>query len=253
MKNTLLILMLLYLGVGTYLYLNQRHFIYFPVKGGALTLPERRFNAQNEVIVASILNEGRRRALLYFGGNAEDVDLNAPSFLNAFNGYTVYLVKYRGYGESTGTPSESAIYADALLIYDALSAEYQQVSVIGRSLGSAVATHVAAQRSIEKLALITPFDSVQSLAQAQFPIYPMGLLLKDKHDSQARASRITAPTLIVAAEQDRMIGLKHTQRLGEAFPTAVDFQIIESADHNNLSQYPRYLELLQAFFSNRDR
>jgi pimeloyl-ACP methyl ester carboxylesterase len=118
---------------------------------------------------------------------------------------------------------------------------------MGRSLGSAVATYVASKRQIDKLVLITPFDSVQSVAQSQFPIYPMGLLLKDKHDSYSRTKNIEAKTLIVAAELDRVIKMPHTQRLLEGFDSDVEFHVIEGASHNNIGSSPRYYGILKGF------
>ena len=247
MKSIFLSGMLIYFGIGLYLYLEQRDFIYFPVHPTKSDLAERIFENDGHKIKASMLNIGSKKAIIYFGGNAENVEYNAESFSSLFLEYTVYLVKYRGYGGSTGKPSEDAIYSDAVHIYDVIRNDHDEVSVIGRSLGSAVATYVAAERDIHKLVLITPFDSIQSIAQSQFPIYPMGLLLKDKHDSYSRAKKIKAETLVIAAGKDRVIGMSHTKRLIEGFSSKVLFQVIEGADHNNISVAPRFYGVLGEF------
>lgn len=248
MKSIFISGMLIYFGLGLYLYIEQRSFIYFPVKSTHAGLNERIFENDRHAIKVAVLNDGKRKAIIYFGGNAENVEYNSESFLALFPEYTVYLVKYRGYGGSTGLPSEEAIYSDAIHIHDSINQTHDEVSLIGRSLGSAVATYVASRREIEKLVLITPFDSMQNLAQSQFPIYPMGILLKDKYDSYGRAKDISAQTLVIAAENDRVIKMSHTRRLIEGFTKEVLFHVIEEAGHNNISSHPRYHGILGDFF-----
>lgn len=247
MKSILLTALIIYLGIGLFLYLQQRSFIYFPVPATSADLNTRLFQHQGQIIKTTVLNEGAENALIYFGGNAENVDYNIDDFAQYFAEYTVYLVHYRGYGGSSGTPTEAGIYADALHIYNELSTKYDTISVIGRSLGSAVATHVAANRAVRKLVLITPFDSIQRVAQSQFPVYPMEWLLKDKHDSYSRAGGIQAETLIVAAELDEVIKMPRTKRLLEALSSEVEFHVIDGAGHNNISGYPEYYRILDGF------
>lgn len=247
MKSVLLIVLLVYLGMGLYLYLMQRSFIYFPVAETAAVSNTRFFRNEGHRIKVSILNEDSKKAIIYFGGNAENVEYNSQEFSENLSEYAVYLVNYRGYGGSSGTPTEEAIYADALSVHDDVTRNYESISIIGRSLGSAVATYVASKRPIDSLVLITPFDSVQSVAQSQFPIYPMGLLLKDKHDSYNRAKDIQARTLIIAAELDRIIKMPHTKRLLEGFDSKVDFHVIQGADHNNIASSPSYYRIVNEF------
>jgi pimeloyl-ACP methyl ester carboxylesterase len=236
MKNIISIALLLYIGVGLFLYLKQRSFIYFPVGDKSSTLSSRMLDNDGHSINIYVLNETAVNAIIYFGGNAEK-----------FSDYAVYLINYRGYGGSTGTPSESAIYSDALKVFDSIKLDHPSTVVMGRSLGSAVATYVAAQRAVHKLILVTPFDRVQRIAQSQFPIYPMSLLLKDKHDSFARAKHIQARTLVIAATQDRVIKMPRTQRLLTGFETDVEFHALEGVGHNDISSHPNYYRLIEQF------
>jgi len=158
-------------------------------------------------------------------------------------------VNYRGYGASKGSPSEYAIYSDALEVFDEIKLDHSSTVVMGRSLGSAVATYVASERAVGKLILVTPFDSVQRIAQSQFPIYPMSLLLKDKHDSFARAKQIHAQTLVIAAEHDRVIKMPRTQRLVTGFNSDVEFHVLEGVGHNDISNNPNYYRLINKFLS----
>lgn len=249
MKNLILFIFLIYFSAGFYLYIDQRNFIYFPVASINNTFKERVFENDGHKIKASIINSGRGKAIIYFGGNAENVDNNALSFTQLFTDHTVYLVKYRGYGGSSGEPTETGIYSDALHIYDRVSQNHETVSVIGRSLGSGVATYVASKKSVDKLVLITPFDSVQSVAQARFPIYPMSVLLKDKHDSLSRVKDIHASTLVIAAARDSVIPSGHTEQLVDGFTKDIMYKVIEGVGHNDISSAPSYSRLLQGFLS----
>ena len=248
MKSFFVIALLVYVLLGVYLYLQQRSFIYFPTSFSASGLAQQVFVNEEIELHVSVLNAEKDHAILYFGGNAENVDNNATNFLQWFPEHTVFLVKYRGYGGSDGEPTEEGLYSDALHIYDEINREgYTQISVLGRSLGSGVATHLATHRVIDKLVLITPFDSIERIAQSQYPIYPVNILLKDKYDSYSRAEDISAQTLVVAAENDAIIRMSHTERLVSGFSINVMFEVIEGADHNNISEFPRYQQLLSEF------
>ena len=176
------------------------------------------------------------QALLYFGGNAEDVSVALPQFAAAFPGHAVYVMHYRGYGGSTGSPSEQALVADALTLYDQLQTQHSAITVIGRSLGAGVAVQLAAQRKVAQLLLITPFDSLSALAQRQFPFFPVKWLLKDTYNSVAYAPAISCPMLILLAEQDEIIGRAHSEALYQAFAPGIARVKSYSGSHNsNLS------------------
>ena len=241
MKSIFVIALLVYVLLGVYLYVQQRSFIYFPTSSSASSHAQHVFVNEGVEINVSVLNKGQAHAMVYFGGNAENVDNNATNFLQWFPEHTIYLVKYRGYGGSGGEPTEEGLYSDALHIYDEIQREaYAQILVMGRSLGSGVATYLATHRSIEKLVLITPFDSIERIAQSQYPMYPINILLTDKYDSYSRAKDISAQTLVIAAEEDAIIRLSHTERLVGGFSINVKFEVIEGADHNNIDDFKQY-------------
>ncbi len=168
-------------------------------------------------------------------------------FLNFLLSTQSILIKYRGYAGSTCSPSEKAIYFDATHIYDEIKENHEEVTIIGRSLGSGVATFVAAQKKIDKLILVTPFDSIQSVVQSKFPLYPMRWMLKDRYDSLSRVKEITAPTLIVVAQNDEIISMLQTRRLQNAFLHQPQFVMIEGANHGSIITSSEYYEVLQAF------
>lgn len=248
MLFTVTILIFIYLVLGVLLFNYQRHLLYFPTAAIKHSDGEVIFHNEGESIAVTVLNSGKDKAILYFGGNAESVAMNATVFAELFSSYSVYLISYRGYGNSSGHPNEKANYSDAQTIYQQIKESYSDISVIGRSLGSGVATYLASKNQIHKLVLITPFDSIQSVAQDQFLIYPMSLLLTDKYDSFSRVESIKAKTLVLIAEHDQIIKRKHTNRLISAFAESqITVKILVGTDHNNISQDKNYYQLLKQF------
>ena len=237
-----------YLLLVLLLYGYQRNFIYFPSGVGNGGLPVESFFNQAQQIDVVVLNPGKERAIIYFGGNAESVAGSAVILAKAFTEHSLYAVNYRGYATSTGVPSENALNSDALHIYDRLAGRHLRITVIGRSLGSGVATYLAAQRKVEKMVLITPFDSVLNIARDKLPFFPITLLLKDTYDSVGRVKQIVAKTLVILAEQDQVIAARHSQRLIGAFAKGqVQVRIIAGSGHNDLAKSAEYYRIIKDF------
>jgi pimeloyl-ACP methyl ester carboxylesterase len=248
--KTLTFILLVYVGFGLCLFLLQRYFLYFPTPNTTHPYHEEIYHFDDASIKVVALNKQKQKAILYFGGNAEAVEYNASNFKRIFPNHAIYLVKYRGYGGSTGQPNEKDIYADALKIFDDLAQKHSKISVIGRSLGTGVATRIAAKRNIEKLVLVSPYDSIQSVAQKTYPIYPMSLLLKDKYNAIASANSITAPTLVFIAENDKTIKKIHSEKLIKAFPVnKIKVVTINNTGHNTIINHSEYNKLLGAFIN----
>ena len=232
------------------MYLLQRKLIYYPTGKIQHSFPQLKMINQNENIEVIVLNEGKNEALLYFGGNAEAVVYNSDVFLKEFPLHTVYLLNYRGYGESTGYPTEKGIFSDSLLLFDKVKDKHQKISVMGRSLGSGVAIYLSSKRPLHKLALITPYDSIKSLGQTKFIIFPVFLMLKDKYDSLSRVKHIQAQTIALVAENDEVIPKKHSLRLINAFPPKqINAITIKNSGHNDISYKEEYYQHLKDFFN----
>jgi len=98
------------------------------------------------------------------------------------------------------------------------------------------------------MVLITPYDSIENIAQDTYPIYPMSIMLRDKFNSYNRIKNIKSPTLIIIAENDNIIPYKYSSRLIQAFlPSQVTVEIIKEAGHNNLSYQDNYFFCLKNF------
>ncbi len=215
------------------LYLLQRQLMYFPVPAQLPPAEPLILQQADATVLVSQQPGDSSKAVLYFGGNAEDVSVALPQFAAAFAGHAVYVMHYRGYGGSSGSPSEQALVMDALALYDLLQPKHSDIMVIGRSLGSGVAVQLAAQRKVAQLLLITPFDSLSALAQRQFPVFPVKWLLKDTYNSVAYAPAINSPTLLLLADQDEIIGRGHTEALYQAFTPGVATLKSYRGSHNS--------------------
>lgn len=240
-----------YAGLCALLFLFQRSQIYFPVResspAGATSI---RFSGSGVELKIWIVSRPGPQALLYFGGNAEDVAANLGSFASAFPEHSLYLMNYRGYGGSAGSPSESGLVVDAIALYDHLRPRHPEISVIGRSLGSGVAVQLASAREVRRLVLVTPYDSLVNVARAHFPYLPVGFLLRDRYDSASRVSGVDASTLIVIAGSDEIIPRARSDALVAAFPAGqARVFVLEGAMHNDIELRPQYHEQLRLFLS----
>jgi len=240
-----------YLGIATCLYLFQDSLLYFPqhTRVAASQTDFALPRGGGVVLRGWVINPGRPRALLYFGGNGEPIQLLRPSLARWFPTWTVYLVAYRGYGASSGSPSQANLFADAVAIFDHVRARHTSVAVIGRSLGTGVAVYLASRRPVTRVALVTPYDSVARVGQDEFPLFPVALLLHDKYDSMRYAGAVRCPVLLIEAANDELISVAHSERLARAFPRAPRILRIAGAGHNTVQNSPLYAETLEAYFS----
>lgn len=237
-----------YVGLCSFLWTVQRSLIYFPPpRPGAAPANLETFAVPGAELAVSVRHVPGPKALLYFGGNAEDVAWSRPDLAAAFPDRSLHLLHYRGYGPSGGEPSEEAFHADALALFDRVHATHPDVAVVGRSLGSAVAVRLASQRPVSRLILVTPFDSIARIAQRQFPLFPVRWLLVDRYESWRWAPDVTAPTLLVVAEHDEIVPRANAETLLRSFrPGIATLRLVAGADHNSISSSPEFLPLLSS-------
>ena len=251
MPRTILILTaiaaFIYVALCVALFLAQRSFIYFPQpKSSVDDSPPLILNVDGEHILVSTGTNAGPDAVIYFGGNAEDVRRSLPTLTAAFPERSVYAMNYRGYGGSSGKPSEAALIADARVLFDRVRADHPHIIVIGRSLGSGVAIHIASERTAERLILVTPYDSLAEIAASQFGIFPLRWLMLDKFESWRYAPSVTALTQLIAAQNDEVISLASTEALYRHLPHSLaTLSIVPGVGHNTISESPEYIPLLR--------
>ena len=244
--------MAVYATACVLVYLNQERLLYYPtpeiLRADARAL---RLRCGDATLKIWELHGEAKPALIYFGGNGEEVGANLPDFDAAFRDRAVYIVNYRGYGGSTGRPSEAALVSDAQIIYDHVAARHSGVAVIGRSLGSGVATALAASRPVERLVLVTPFDSIANVAADHSFWLPVRWLVRDRYDSARRIGGVRAPVLVVVAEHDEVIYRARSDALIAAIASEARVLVLPGATHNDVSAFPAYVRALKEFVAGR--
>lgn len=269
-KKTCIVLvalcLLFYSMICLYLYYVQDNMIFFPqpVYENELVLLKDRYKNVEDVKIKSVdgvelsgwyvdnSKAEKSPLVIYFGGNAEEVS-HLIGEQEQFNGWSMVLMNYRGYGNSQGQPSEKALFSDALQIYDYFlkrkGIDPDRIVVMGRSIGSGVAVYTAANRKVKGIILATPYDSFVNLAQKKMPFFPAGLILKHKFDSLSRAPYIKQPVLELVAEQDEIIPPAHAKLLSEKWGGDVKYVLIKGEDHNSISLNPQYWEEIKIFLN----
>ncbi|MGH8078862.1 MAG: alpha/beta hydrolase [Lysobacter sp.] len=238
-----------YLGLCAWMYSKQREFTYFP-QFTRVDSRETDYELRREgaTLRGWLVNPGRPNAILYFGGNAERVEMSRDEFAALFPDSSVYLLAYRGYGASDGSPNEADLFADALALFDHVRARHSgSIAVIGRSLGSGIASYLASQRPVEGLVLITPFDSLADVASAHYPWLPVRSLFRERYESTRHLADYRGPILVIRAGRDEVIPAANTNRLIAALATPPRIVDLPGADHNSISDDPAYGKALTAF------
>src|SRR5476651_1573628 len=225
LKWLVIAIVLGYGGLLALMYVFQRALLYFP--DPAHTLPAQAGLPQAEevtfqsddgekLIAWYVSAQAGKKLVIYFQGNAGGLDLRADRFkwLTA-NGTGLLALRYRGYGGSTGKPTENGLIRDARAAYDFASARTtaNRIVVFGESLGTAVAVALAAERPVAGVILDAPFTSAADVGAAAYRFAPVRWLMKDSWHSDERIGRVKAPLLVLHGEQDRIVPIQFGEHL----------------------------------------
>jgi len=245
-------------GFPLLMYLMQDSLIFFrqPVHEAQRDSIARRFPAVESVFIQADvrLHAWHVRGsplVLYFGGNAEEVSWMLEEAPRRAPGVGWLLIDYRGYGSSEGSPSEAALTSDGLAWYDYATGQLKANSVFlfGRSLGSAVAVQLAAERPLAGVILVAPFDSLVEVAKRHYPYLPVDWMLRHRFDSIGRAPKIAVPLLCLVAADDRIIPAEHSRRLYAAWGGPKQWVELQGAGHNSTDSAPAFWENIWKFLT----
>lgn len=248
--SLLLVPVLAYAGICALMYFTQRDLVYYP-QHTRVDAAQTDFALHRDGVVLRgwTVNPGQRDVLLYFGGNADPIHGMREPLSAWAPRHTSYLLAYRGYGASDGEPRQDLLFADALALYDDAVARHPgaRVVVLGRSLGSGVASHVAGNRPVAKLVLVTPFDSLAAVAGAHYPWLPTRLLVTERFDSLHWLRDFRGPVLVIRAGRDRVIPAANTDRLVAAISPAPRVVNLPAAGHDDVLATQAEIDALVAF------
>ena len=236
----------LYTGFVTLLYLAQRSLQYFPERRrttpAAAGLPEAEElvldTADGErVIVWQVPPRGEAPVFLYFHGNGGSLRWRDERFRALISGGSgLVALSYRGYGGSSGRPTEKGLSEDAAAAYAFAVARYpaQRIVLWGESLGSALAIALGAEKPVGCLVLEAPFTSAVDVGARHYWFVPVRLFMKDQFRSDLRVSRVKAPVLVVHGENDAIVPISLGERLYALIRAPKQFVRVEGAGHNDL-------------------
>ena len=177
-----------------------------------------------------------RTLILGFGGNAWNGQDVAEYLHELFPDETVAAFHYRGYKPSTGSPSAEALIADAPLLFDAAVAKVKpkRTIAVGFSIGSGIAAQLAAKRKLNGLILVTPFDSLKTVAQSMYPWIPIGPFFSHEVDAASALQGNRVPVAILAGEKDEIVPAERTDALRKRVPNLMLDRTIARAGHNDI-------------------
>ncbi|HSB49686.1 MAG TPA: alpha/beta hydrolase [Burkholderiales bacterium] len=224
-----------YGAVMVLVYLFQSHLVFFPGTGREAVVNPQSYGLRYEPVAIRTADretldawwvpaENARGVVLFFHGNAGNIS-HRIDYLQMFHRlrYSTLIVDYRGYGKSTGTPSEAGTYRDAEAAWEHLRyarlAPAKNIVVAGESLGAAVATWLAAERAEEApraVLLFSTFTSVTDLGAQVYWFLPVRLLSRIGYDNLANLQRIRAPVFIAHSRDDDIVPYAHGRKLYEA-------------------------------------
>ncbi|MBT8184787.1 MAG: lysophospholipase [Eudoraea sp.] len=190
-------------------------------------------------------NENAQATIIYFHGNAGDLSRwgNIVTFF-VDRGFDVIVMDYRTYGKSTGSLSEEALFADAQLFYDYALEHYpeEQLILYGRSLGTGIATKLAAENQPRQLILESPYYSLKDLAVKRFPFLPVKWLLKYELLTNEYLQLVKCPVSIFHGTDDTVVPYESGERLFNSMNIRQKQLItIPGGTHNDLMSFDVYL------------
>jgi uncharacterized protein len=246
LKWLLIIVPVGYGGLVALVYLGQRSLQYFPDR--ARTPPAVAGLPQAEevlldttdgerVIVWHIPPRGEKPVILYFHGNGGALAWRGERLHSlTANGDGLVALSYRGYGGSSGRPSETGLIEDARATYAFAAARYPADRIVawGESLGSGVAVALAAEKPVARMVLESPFTSITDVASSIYWYLPVRWLIKDPFRSDLRIGKVTAPVLMLHGERDNVVPIALGERPYGLISAPKRFVRFPGAGHNDL-------------------
>jgi uncharacterized protein len=242
-------LVTLYVAATAAMYAFQRSVLY-PVPQAFRTTPAAAGFAEAEevfvktrdgeqVIVWHVPPAPGRPVVIFLHGNGEVLAWRVPLFraLTA-DGNGLVALSFRGYGGSSGQPTEQGLFADGAAAYEFAAARYPSARIVpwGYSLGSGVAVQLATIYPVGGLVLEAPFTSTVDVGAGAFPMFPVRWLMRDRFHSDRRIAALKAPLLVVHGDNDTAVPFALGRRLFELAPEPKRFVAVAGGTHVNLHE-----------------
>jgi fermentation-respiration switch protein FrsA (DUF1100 family) len=243
----------------------QRRMIFFPAKvleytpaDLGMAYEDVRIRTSDGVALHGwmVPSDGSDVTLLFFHGNAGNIGDRVDNVRKLHDiGIRVFILDYRGYGLSEGSPSEKGLYEDAQAAYAHLlsrpDVNPERIAIFGRSLGGAVAVDLASRRPCWRLILESTFTSAADMAGHLLPFLPTSRLITERFDSASKIDRVRAPLLQFHGTQDEIVPYRLGEKLHALAPEPKEFVPIPGATHNDtyLVGGQAYFEKIRSFLT----
>lgn len=250
MRSFIVFIVAGYAALCAFMYFAQRGLMYFPDRmrtapadAGLLEAKEEKLvTADGETIIVWHIppRDETKPVVVYFHGNGGALKLRVSRFASlAAEGFGVVGVSYRGYGGSSGTPTEDGLIADGVAAYEFAAKRYTpaRVALWGESLGTGVAVAVAAEAPVAKLVLETPFTSAADVGASVYAFLPVRLLMKDQFRSDLRIKNVKAPVLVLHGERDSVVPIAFGERLFAMIAGEKKFARFPGGEHYDLDRH----------------
>ena len=261
MYYVLIFIVLSYLLGLLLLWVNQEKFIFFPTKV-PLDYRYAEFDHAEEVFlpVSACVKihalyfrvPNSKGVVLYFHGNSQGLE-HWGHMAKVFNdmGYDVFMPDYRGFGKSGGSIEENVLHEDAERAYDYLRKYYDAKDIVlyGRSLGSGIATALAAHKPVRTLILETPYYSILSLVQRKFPFFPTSRILRYPMRSDLYIKKVKCPVYLFHGTEDELIPYQQAVELAETYGKPSILTTVPGGKHGDLNSFPIVREKLEEILS----
>ena len=258
-----ILVVLLYLGICTLLYFSQDNLLFHPKPQSLNDISKILETAPEFDTLSFVMKDGNRTSgyiskdtikdklplVIYFGGNAEEVS-HLSEYKQYFPNTIMTLINYRSFGLSQGVISEKTMFSDALEVYDKLitnpEIDANKVIVIGRSIGTGVATYLSSQRKTNATVLITPYENMIDVAFEKYPFVPISLLIKHRFESDKYAPNIPTPMLALISANDQIIPKHHAYKLKDVWKGKTDALEVNE-NHNSIMNNEEVWKKIEAF------
>jgi fermentation-respiration switch protein FrsA (DUF1100 family) len=251
-----------YGGICAVLYFSQRSLMYFPeslrtppASAGLPQAEEVTLDTTDgeRVIAWHVPPRDDKPIVIYFHGNGGSLRMRAARFRTlTSDGTGLLALSYRGYGGSTGDPSEAGFLRDAAAAYGFAESRHgaDRIVLWGESLGTGVAVAIAAERPVERVILESPFPSTADIAASTYFFVPVRLLMKDQFRADERIDRVTAPVLVLHGGRDTIVPIAFGEQLYGLIRAPKRFVRLAEAGHNDHDAYGA-VEVVRKFLAER--
>ncbi|MGM0368504.1 MAG: alpha/beta hydrolase [Actinomycetota bacterium] len=250
-----------YLAMMTYRFLNQSRYVYFPTRRIHST-PKDIGLEYEDVYIRTVdgvningwfIDSGNPVTVLFFHGNGGNIS-DRLALIEIFRkiGLSTFIIDYRGYGKSGGKPTEAGTYRDAEAAWNYLVDEKKinpsEIILYGRSLGGPVAANIASSFNPRALILDSTFTSIKDIGSELYPYLPVKKFFKYDYNTISFLEGVSCPVLVMHSRDDSYIPIKHGQKIYNAIKGPREFAVIKGS-HNNgfLLSADIYLKKIGAF------